>query len=141
MSNPTAQQIYEQQKYSKVGTYFLEVKKPTMDKFIITDPCYIMDDKQYDKICSEDNYDFEGQVFPLKSKHKKTGVEIVFHKIEGTPNGNGSYVFNLQDIGVDSGMLCIAETKNKNGWSEKFGATFKTLGSAKLYFPYIIKNF
>lgn len=107
--------------------------------FIITDPSYIMNNKQYDKICREDACDFEGQSFPLKSKHRENKTPIIFHTIVGTPNGDGSYNYQRQDIGVDSGMLCIAE--NKKGWNESFGATFETLKQAEDALPIILENF
>lgn len=108
-------------------------------KFIITDPCYIMDRKQYKQICDE-GCDFEGQNFPLKSTHRFGGKEITFHKIQGTPNGDGSYTFRGQQIGVDSGMLCIAECDTH--WNaEKFGATFCTLQNAENNFEQILSKF
>jgi hypothetical protein len=108
--------------------------------YIITDPCYIMATGQYDDICSE-GCDFEGQEFPLSSTHRDTGRAIVFHKIEGTPNGDGSYEFKGQDIGVDAGMLCIAEATEGDFADDEFGAKFETLEEAERAFPLIIKHF
>lgn len=108
-------------------------------QYIITDPCYIMDDKQYDKIC-DDGFNFEGQDFPLKTKRKDDGESIIFHTIETTPFGDGGYVFRGQTIGVDAGLLCVAFCEK--GWkSEKFGATFSKLDVAMRNFPKIIKHF
>jgi hypothetical protein len=111
-------------------------------QYIITDPCYIMDEKQYDKICLEESCDFEGQAFPLKSIKCDVGgnEEIVFLKIEGTPHGDGGCTYKGQDIGVDAGMLCIAFSEN--GWEEQeSGATFKTFREAEEAFPKILKHF
>lgn len=110
-----------------------------MKKYIITDPCYIMDDKQYDEICASGCV-FELQVFPLKSIHRLTNKPIIFHTIKHTPNGDGGHVYRGEMIGVDAGLLCIAESEN--GWNdEMFGATFKTLDAAKRAFPKILKHF
>lgn len=127
-------------------------------QFIITDPCYIMDEQQYDKICSlfdiwkKAAYDimidvnlnslnpFEYLVFPFASFHDKTKNPILFHHIEGTPNGDGGYIYSGQEIGVDSGMLCIAECDK--GWKdEKLGATFDTLNDARGVFSNILNQF
>lgn len=120
----------------------------SIEKFIITDPCYIMDEKQYDKICKEDACDFEGQTFPLQSKHRYTKKPITFHIIEGTPNGDGSYTYKGQDIGVDAGMLCIAESsvgwgkaKEDSSFATTFGATFNTLAEAEAALPKIMRHF
>ena len=109
-------------------------------KYIITDPCYIMDDKQYDNICEKEHCDFEGQNFPLSSTHRYTKQPITFHTIEGTPNGDGSYSYKGQWIGVDAGMLCIAE--NTKGWDEeRHGATFATLKGAQSALVRILPHF
>jgi len=110
--------------------------------FLITDPCYVMDEVQYDNICDE-GCDFEGQTFPLASTHRQTSEPITFHTIDGTPNGDGGYTYRGQTIGVDAGMLCIVE--NQNGWTKDntndFGARFETLEQAQRAFPDIIKHF
>jgi len=111
-----------------------------MKKYIITDPCYIMDNEQYDNICDEHDCDFEGLPFPLESTRRSDGEKITFYKIEGTPNGDGSMMFRGQDIGVDAGMLCIASCEK--GWdSESLGATFLSLKTAENNFPRIIDHF
>lgn len=107
------------------------------EPFIITDPCYIMDEAQYSDIC-DNGCDFENLPFPLASKHKHSGKQITFHIIEGTPTGDGAYTFKGQLIGVDAGMLCIAEG-DFNG--ERFGASFRTLAEAKVAFPNILRQF
>jgi len=127
-------------------------------RIIITDPCYIMREKDYDKICSlfdlwrKAAFDigfkvnlnlinpFETLVFPFESKHDKTKEKIIFHSINDTPNGDGSYIFAGQEIGVDSGMLCIAECEND--WeNEDFGATFETINEAKHVFLDVLNKF
>lgn len=106
-------------------------------KFIVVDPCYVMDEKQYQKICP----DFEGQDFPLKSKHKKDGDAITFHKIEGTPNGDGSGDHDGYSIGVDAGMLSIVE--RAEGWDGKkeMGCPFLSLAAAEAAFDEILEQF
>ena len=126
--------------YSLVISTHTMNQKNNEKKFIITDPCYIMASAQYGKIC-DDGCDFEGQDFPLESTHKDTGNKIVFHDIEGTPNGDGAYMYHGQDVGVDAGMLCIVEAVEGNFKDEKFGAKFDTLAQAESAFPLIIKHF
>jgi hypothetical protein len=109
-------------------------------KFIITDPCYIMNQEQYQRICDE-GCDFEGQSFPLESTHRDTGRKITFWTIEGTPNGDGSMTYKGQDIGVDAGMLCVAEANDGDFCDDEFGAKFETLAQAEKALPIIIKNF
>jgi len=111
-----------------------------MKKFIVTDPCYIMNEAQYDNICSEFHCDFEGQEFPLASQHRYSNKPITFHTIEGTSGGDGSMTYKGQSIGVDAGMLCIAECEE--GWyMEGFGAKFETLEDAKEGLREIQKHF
>jgi hypothetical protein len=117
----------------------IEDKKKRVKKFIITDPCYIMNEKQYDDICRNEGYNFEGQKFPLASKNRDNDKDIIFHTIVGTPNGDGSYMFRGQDIGVDAGMLCIAECED--GWKATLGATFSSLKVAQNNLPNILKHF
>jgi hypothetical protein len=90
------------------------------------------------KICDA-GCDFDGQEFPLSSAHRYTGRPIVFHTIVSTPNGDGGYEYQGQDIGVDAGMLCIAECAE--GWNEKFGARFASLQEAQDVLPSILENF
>lgn len=98
-------------------------------RFIVTDPCYIMDSEQYDRICDEDDCDFEGQSFPLKSVHRNGKKEIVFHGIKATLDGDGSFILHGRTIGVDSGMLCVAECEK--GWrGERLGYPCETFREA-----------
>ncbi len=128
-----------------------------MNNFIITDPCYIMNEKDYDKICSLYNSwekaakkvgiiinsnalrPFESLEFPFESTYKKTRKKIIFHHIKETPHGDGSCEYEEQEIGVDAGMLCIAECED--GWNEQMGATFNLLSDAKRAFPGILSQF
>ncbi len=118
-----------------------------MKKYIITDPCYIIDSRQYDAIGEVLGWgEFETMKTPCKLSLRndkeplREGVEIVIHKIDGTPNGDGSMEYHGQQIGVDAGMLCIAECQD--GWrSQSFGAKFETLAEAEAAWPRIIKHF
>lgn len=119
-----------------------------MKTFIITDPCYIINRAQYDAIGNAGGWgNFENMQTPcelLKQSgraHKEdNGVKIVIHEISGTPNGDGSYEYHGQWIGVDAGLLCIAECAE--GWEdERYGAKFDTLRKAKSAFPVILKHF
>lgn len=134
------------------GTFFFETdvqkiipynKKP--GNFLITDPRYIMDLKQYQEIY--DNHaryeepDFEEQTFPINSKHHETGEKIIIHLIEKTPyKGGGECYIEEEFVLNDSGLLCIAE--NKNGWlNEMYGTRFETLQTSKDMFPIILNKF
>lgn len=99
-------------------------------QYLITDPCYIMDVAQYDNICTS-GFDFEGQEFPLKSRHRETGEDIVFHTIEYTPNGDGLVKFQGKQVGVDSGMLCIVECAEWNKDNHDLGVVTDSLEDAK----------
>lgn len=120
---------------------------PTKEKkeaFIITDPIFTMDRKEYIAIASNseiNNSAFEKLNFPFKSRYcKNTKEEIIFHIIETTPYGKGDCTYNEYEIAVDSKMLCIVE--NKNGWNnEEYGATFSTLLEAQNQFANILKKF
>lgn len=111
-------------------------------KYIITDPCYIIDENQYQAIGAALGWQFEDMKLPstLKLRGDKEGTEVTIYKIEGTPNGDGSMQYGDRFIGVDAGMLCIAEC-NKGWKSERFGAVFSTFKEAEKAFPKIIKNF
>jgi hypothetical protein len=117
-------------------------------KFIITDPCYIMDKGQYHAICDRriDEPDFEQQSFPLASKDKDTGRPIVFWTIIGT-GGDGSFrrsvrakdgTVRKEEVFVDSGMLCVAE--DPDGWDKSVGATYRTLRAALTALPRIARK-
>lgn len=104
-------------------------------KYIITDPCYILNDADYEnKLCG-----YNGTEYPFNSTNKETGQIITIYKNGVTPNGDGSFTYEDQEIGVDSGQLCIAHCKE--GWNEEFGAQFHTLYEAKNAFETIIRHF
>ena len=112
-----------------------------MDKFIIIDPCYVMDEKQYKGICDFAECRFSKVGTMLKSRHKTGGDPITFHVIRDTPHGDGETNYFGQDVGVDAGMLSIAE--RARGWdgAKEYGATFATLEEAKAAFPRILRRF
>lgn len=113
-------------------------------KYIITDPQYIMTDIEYEKeiLQKTDPFSYSGKInreLPFNSQYKKNGTIMTIYLLQRTPNGGGTYSFRNQEIGNDSGNLCIAE--NRKGWDEQFGAILETLTEAKNVFPYIIKHF
>lgn len=132
------------------GAYFYEsdlekIPKPNKKpgKFIITDPEYIMNLKQWDQIVDNNpNYkqDLENQTFPLKSTFHNTKIPIIFHKIEATPYGKGEAWFNNDEqIQSGSGMLCIAE--NQNEWLDQdYRIKFETLSAAQENFQAILNK-
>ena len=117
-------------------------------RYIVTDPCYIMDKKQYQAICRRraGEPDFEDQPFPLISVDCDTGHSIVFWAIVGTGGDGGLHrVVRSKDgtrrgeeVYVDSGMLCVAE--DFKGWRKLLGYTYPTLKSALTALPKIAKK-
>lgn len=117
--------------------------KNEIRKFIITDPCYIIKDKEYNEygeLCGWGYLDFGFNEKP-KYFHKENGDEITIYKIESTPNGDGVYNFKGQEIGVDAGMLCIAYCEKGWEYQGKLGARFETIEEAKNNFDKIISKF
>lgn len=100
--------------------------------YIITDPCYILNDADYDD-------KLHSAQFPFNSTNKETQQIITIYQNESTSNGDGSFTYEDQEVGVDSGQLCIAHCKE--GWNEEFGAQFSTLNEAKEAFWSIIRHF
>ena len=112
-----------------------------MKKFIVTDPCYIMNEHQYEAICKF-GCNFDKQPMPLITSRRRDQVPVIIHLIKNTPNGDGSYVYNGEEIGVDSGMLCIAEVLQDDDWgNEKLGATFNSFEGAEEAFYQIKRQF
>ena len=72
-------------------------------KYFITDPCYIMGD-DYDKLGEKMKWEMERAKFPYKCKNG-----VIVHRILPTPSGDGSY----ENIGVDSGQLCLAQVPDE----------------------------
>lgn len=110
-----------------------------MKKYIITDPCYIIEREQYDAIGNGLGW-MNFTNIGGSTLNREGGGTFILHKIKGTPNGDGSTEHNGQRIGVDAGMLCIAESEQ--GWEkEQWGATFETLNEARQAFQKIIRRF
>lgn len=112
-------------------------------KYIITDPIFIMNKKQYEEIKeNHEKYkepDYEHLQFPIKSTHNQTKEPIIIHYIETTPYGEGECEYEKQSIINHSGMLCIAE--NPKEWlNEKYGARFETLQTAQDKFQTILNK-
>lgn len=107
-------------------------------KYIITDPCYIIHRVSYDTLGAVFDWEFERIKMPLTVPYTQDVEKITLHKIVGT-GGDGSMEWNGQWIGVDAGMLCIAE--KETGWKEeRYGATFEDLGDAQKALRAIIKH-
>lgn len=113
-------------------------------KFIVTDPCYIIHRVAYDTLGAVSNWEFEELKMPLTVSYTKeepynnTMQKLTLHKIVGT-GGDGSVEWKGQLIGVDAGMLCIAE--KETGWKdEQYGATFESVGEARKALRAIIKH-
>jgi hypothetical protein len=114
-----------------------------MPRFIITDPCYVMDDKLYDAICRDFDCRFEDIATPITANLANTTSLMLIHMIKDTPHGDGSCTFDGQEVGVDSGMLCIAELV-KDDWDKNnnvMGAMFDTLDQAKESWTKILSKF
>lgn len=110
-----------------------------MKKYIITDPCYIIEDKQYQAIGDALGWLNFTKISGSTLTYQRGGT-FVLHKISGTPNGDGSTTYNEQQICVDAGMLCIAE--RAEGWvNEMYGATFDTLADARKMYAKLLRRF
>jgi hypothetical protein len=108
--------------------------------FIITDPCYIMDDKDYDNLGMTTGWEMTlngATEFTYKANNNQ---KITIFRIKGTPHGDGESRYHGYEIGVDAGLLCIAY--NKAGWEkERAGAHFWTYEEAAKAFPGILRRF
>lgn len=85
-------------------------------KYLVTDPCYIIDgqglDSPWDKFLSETSF---GDYLP-EGGYKIEGIGKIV-EMSGTDNGDGSVkVKNHKnetfEIGVDAGLVCIAQVSN-----------------------------
>ena len=116
---------------------------PKPEKFIITDPSYIMNTRTFHQLIDKENIEnsIKEITFPIKTNYSENNnIEITIHKIEETPYGNGECSYEKYEIITDSKTLCIAE--NPEGWMiETNGAGFKTLEEALAEFPAIIRKF
>jgi len=132
-------------------------------RFLITDPCYVMDRQGYLAICDEKRTDTDPDPFETKPVPFETpweddaGVKIKFHTIRCTPNGDGFWIRRVRlidrgttrddDVAVDAGMLCVVE--HPTGWPEKepggvesfSGARYHTLRAALAAFPGVLRRF
>lgn len=109
-------------------------------KFIVTDPCYIMEDTDYKNRGIREGWDRFETATPIQSRYKGIqGEEITIHTILGT-GGDGSGEYGDDIVGVDSGMLCIAE--NEKGWYKEFhGIKCETIGEARKALYTILTQF
>ena len=108
-----------------------------MKKFIITDPCYIIANHIWGGICTE----LDSQPFPIQITGQQ-GQDFILHWAGNTGSGDGGYTHKGEKIGVDSGMLCIAEAMGDNDWSaEHLGAHFDTLREAEKVLVKVLKSF
>lgn len=93
-------------------------------KFIVTDPCYIVADDDFDKLigCCD------GEGLPMSAKPKPDGRRIKIHVIENTHADGRVEKYN---IGVDAGMLCVAEGTATQWKNERLGFKCDSLAEAK----------
>lgn len=101
-----------------------------MKTYFITDPCYIFSDKEWNKAGKELNWELENIKRPYKIKR---GIII---DLIGTSWGDGSY----ENVGVDSGTLCIAEMSDKEIKKERWGKSFFDLHEAKQYLGLLLQH-
>lgn len=78
-----------------------------MSKFLVTDPCYIVPDEDWSKFLDETSL---GEELP-EGGWKINGVGKII-EISGTDNGDGSVKIGKWEVGVDAGLVCIAEVSN-----------------------------
>lgn len=102
-----------------------------MSKFLVTDPCYIISRSEWDRLGHIDGFG-DGFVSAL-SGYEGEGFKILM--ADGTANGDGSISGTTEsgdfyDIGVDAGLVCIAEIKDSLDFGH-FGAVVGSLSEAR----------
>ena len=98
-------------------------------KYLVTDPCYIMSDEQWDEYGEKYGWNTDNWPVPIKVK----GGTIT--KISTTTNGDGSMKFGDQVVGVDSGTVCLAEMNDS--FSDWKGVTTKDYGDARDFYSQV----
>jgi len=83
-------------------------------KYLVTDPCYIMTNEQWDEYGENYGWDTDRWEVPIPIK----GGKIT--KISTTKNGDGSTRISGQLVGVDSGTVCLAEVDDDFDTSNPF---------------------
>jgi hypothetical protein len=96
--------------------------------FIITDPCYIVEDGEWGKFLDVTDYgDDLGEPFKIN------GGEII--ECSPTDGGDGYVVINKVRVTVDAGMVCIAQfdekPKGRNLVTQDFATALKWFRKAK----------
>jgi hypothetical protein len=90
---------------------FEKTEKPKQSKtwFLVTDPCYIVDDENWQTFLDETDYadDFDGT-----EETCKIDGGVITH-CSTTDNGDGFTKIGKQEITVDAGIVCIAEFSEK----------------------------
>ena len=124
-----------------------------MNRYIVTDPCYVLSQESYDLLLNRsDKKRDKFMSNPIAAREPPlychTQKETRFHsgypyhldggkdndickviRCRGTRNGDGGVDGKSFKIGVDSGLLCAAYCKN--GFGKRYwGATFATENAA-----------
>jgi hypothetical protein len=98
----------------------------------------LIEDKTWERVCTDlTEGDFPKQLLRRKPKENKS-EKITLHRVEDTPNGDGSIKLEEGRISIDRGLLCLAETPS-NWSSEKVGICCLTLEEAQKVFSNAMK--
>ena len=108
-----------------------------MSKFLVTDPCYIISNDEWDRLVSvADNSEGDWLVAFNKEVQGYSDENIKMLLVSQTENGDGSISGRTErgqfyEIGVDAGMVCIAEIINYSFDVGPFGALVSSFSEAK----------
>lgn len=109
--------------------YIEEFEYPRLEgKYIITDPCYLIDHEDWGEFCN------------LLNDHDITCIEVDSRKywVMSTRWGDGSYLVflggkKIGSFGVDSGLFCVGEVHEKTSCGSDGLYTFCNLRGTLSY--------
>lgn len=115
-----------------------------MSKFLVTDPCYIVPNEEWDRLVAVADNEVQRSesdwlVVFNKEVQEYSDDNIKMLLVSRTDNGDGSIGGRTEsgkfyEIGVDAGMVCIAEIKNAAFDVGPFGALVNSFSEAqKIY--------
>jgi hypothetical protein len=137
MSDKLSEMIGESARRSSREVVNKQISGP---QYIITDPCYIMADDEYDALGQATDWNMDFNKPQIFTRRYHSDQKITIFKNKGTKYGDGSYNYRGYDVSVDSGQLCIAH--NPRGWKEeRLGAKFFKLEEAKQAWSTIMRHF
>ena len=110
-----------------------------MSKFLVTDPCYIIPNDEWDRIANETSLEGAGDDWVERFEAKIQGYKGENFKIllaSSTANGDGGISGKTEkgdhfEIGVDAGMVCLAEVNDNFVKEGPFGALTGSFADAQ----------